>query len=101
MLQIIKLVIIIMNISYFLGMLWFIFCDLIGEIQNANSYANNSAIETIFCQNENFLCHFEIYNEQAQGGYENNETRIAITMMYFAFTSLSTVGFGDYHPRSD
>ena len=21
--------------------------------------------------------------------------------MYFAFTSLSTVGFGDYHPRSD
>ena len=24
-----------------------------------------------------------------------------ITVTYFAFTSLSTVGFGDYHPRSD
>ena len=22
-------------------------------------------------------------------------------MMYFTFTSLSTVGFGDYHPKSD
>ena len=25
----------------------------------------------------------------------------SIVAMYFAFTSLSTVGFGDYHPRSD
>ena len=24
-----------------------------------------------------------------------------IVMTYFAFTSLSTVGFGDYNPRSD
>jgi len=24
-----------------------------------------------------------------------------ITSMYFAFTSLSTVGFGDFHPRSN
>jgi hypothetical protein len=22
-------------------------------------------------------------------------------MIYYAFTSLSTVGFGDYHPRAD
>jgi hypothetical protein len=25
----------------------------------------------------------------------------AIIAIYFSFTSLSTVGFGDYHPRSD
>lgn len=25
----------------------------------------------------------------------------AIIVVYYAFTSLSTVGFGDYHPRSD
>ena len=29
--QIIKLVIIIMNISYFLGFIWYIFCDLVRE----------------------------------------------------------------------
>ena len=27
--------------------------------------------------------------------------KIAISQTYFAFTSLSTVGFGDFHPRSD
>ena len=25
----------------------------------------------------------------------------AIAMIYFAFTTLSTVGFGDYHPKND
>jgi hypothetical protein len=25
----------------------------------------------------------------------------AIVMMYFTFTSLTTVGFGDFHPRGD
>ena len=24
-----------------------------------------------------------------------------LVVIYFAFTSLSTVGFGDYHPKSD
>ena len=27
--------------------------------------------------------------------------KITIVLIYFAFTSLSTVGFGDYAPRSD
>ena len=26
---------------------------------------------------------------------------MAIIVVYYAFTSLSTVGFGDYHPRSN
>jgi hypothetical protein len=26
---------------------------------------------------------------------------ISIVLTYFAFTSLSTVGFGDYHPKSN
>ena len=35
-------------------------------------------------------------------GLENMDRRASLTLaVYFAFTSLSTVGFGDYHPRGD
>jgi hypothetical protein len=27
--------------------------------------------------------------------------KIMWTMIYYSFTSLTTVGFGDYHPKSD
>ena len=36
--------------------------------------------------------HIDFHRTDAQNG---------ITLMYFAITSLSTVGFGDYTPRSD
>ena len=32
---------------------------------------------------------------------EDEHLHTAISQTYFAFTSLSTVGFGDFHPRSD
>jgi hypothetical protein len=35
-------------------------------------------------------------------GLEKMErSKVLIIAVYFAFTSLSTVGFGDYHPRGD
>jgi hypothetical protein len=33
--------------------------------------------------------------------YSNSRTENMIIIFYFAFTSLSTVGFGDYHPRGN
>jgi hypothetical protein len=33
--------------------------------------------------------------------YENTRMENLIIIFYFAFTSLTTVGFGDYHPRGD
>jgi hypothetical protein len=33
--------------------------------------------------------------------FGNTDARVTIIMMYFAFTSLSTVGFGDFNPRSN
>ena len=36
--------------------------------------------------------HIDYYKTDAQNG---------IVLMYFAFTTLSTVGFGDYTPQSD
>jgi hypothetical protein len=70
----IRLVIAIFSISYFVGMIW-------------------HAIIILTDQPDNFLTNFEI--DSFEG------THYAITLMYFSFTTLSTVGFGDYYPYSD
>ena len=62
--------------SYFVGLMWFIICDL-----------------KLFEETENFIDFF--------GVREEFNYKIAIKMTYFAFTSVSTVGLGDYHPRSN
>ena len=48
-----------------------------------------------------FLGFYKLYD--VHGELENVRTDItnAIIVVYYAFTSLSTVGFGDYAPRSD
>lgn len=33
--------------------------------------------------------------------YTSRDMRILWTIIYYSFTSLTTVGFGDYHPKSD
>jgi len=42
---------------------------------------------------ENFISYFGLYDKSPQ--------EVTIVVTYYMFTSLSTVGFGDYHPRSD
>ena len=75
-LRILKLVIIILNISYFVGFFFFIFQDICGEYLDDNlKFGDNFSEE-----------HGSIY--------------ISIAMMYFSITSLSTVGFGDFAPLS-
>ena len=117
MFRIVKLIIIIFNISYFLGFLWYIFCDLgldiashrayqekrmNQEITDLPKYANGtikewSAMDQTdkghILPNEYFITHFEIDKKP--------ELETMVVLSYFAFTSLSTVGFGDYNPRSD
>ena len=44
-------------------------------------------------ENENFIDYFDVYEE--------NNIFVTVKMTYFAFTSISTVGLGDYHPRSN
>ena len=70
-----KLIITILGTSYFLGLFWYIVCDL-KEIIDPEPF--------------NFLVR---YFKDSDGAY-----RRSITCMYYAFTSLSTVGFGDLHP---
>lgn len=88
-LRIFKLVLIILNISYFLGFGWYILCEL--------TYRWNKdyleAADAQFVNTETFIDYFKM-EDQSDG-------RKAIIVMYYAFTSLSTVGFGDFSPRSD
>lgn len=88
-LRIFKLVLIILNISYFLGFAWFIVCEL--------SYRFNkdylASIDPETNNTETFISEYDMENTP--------DGRKAIIVVYYAFTSLSTVGFGDYYPKSD
>jgi len=75
-----KLVVIILTVSYFMGMWWYIYCDLTLD-ENATN------------QDVGFKSHFSLDLNT------NGENAVIVT--YYAFTTLSTVGFGDYHPRSN
>ena len=57
-------------------MLWYILC------QNFR-----------FADSDNFIDTFDLSLKE--------EKDLAITLVYFTFTSLSTVGLGDLHPRSN
>ena len=79
--KILRLIILIILVSYFLGIVFYIFCDI------TRSFASVQISEDDFITKFGFL--------------EKTNLQRAITVTYFAFTSLSTVGFGDLHPRSD
>ena len=78
LLQLIKtfrLVFIMISFSYFSGLLWFVICDY-------SSDGNGFIEENEFNQNQTTFY-----------------SRIS-ALTYFAFTTLSTVGLGDFHPKS-
>jgi hypothetical protein len=56
----------------------------------------NNKVNDIFYKSEegeNYIDYFELDKK--------SNPAIAITGVYYSMTTLSTVGFGDYHPRSD
>lgn len=89
-----KLVILITNLSYFIGHFWYIYCEIGSSIDlevNARHHENPAAYNT-----EHFLKFFNLDHTSPK-----TNLQVSIILMYYAFTSMSTVGFGDYHPRSD
>ena len=82
-LKIFKLVLVIYNASYFVGILFFIGADLSMHL----AYKLGDTDQEFFIEEFGINSNTEYYN-----------TLLAI---YFAFTSLATVGFGDLYPKSD
>ena len=84
-------------LTYLVGMMW---CILIGySINNWTSEASKSHDHY-----NDFFLNFEIdmsyANYEGITDQENSFLHQTTTFIYFAFTTLSTVGFGDYYPVS-
>ena len=106
LLRIVRIVFILFNTCYFLGIFWFIalemykdrylddvystgqwgvyvpFCDLPDGVDAVNS-------PNTFLHQHRLICHYD------------DVGRNIIVLSYFFLTTLSSVGFGDYHPRND
>ena len=81
--RVLRLVIVIFSISYFIGTLWYIFTWQIDDPK--------SEPDTNF---------FNSYGMR-QRKQDNEDIESMIIVVYFAFTTLATVGYGDYHAVND
>ena len=89
-LEIIEMILITLNVAYILGMLWIVWCEAWEDmVLNTNFHDSR---ETGGYENF-FMVKF--------GLVDNTIKENVILAMYFAFTTLSTVGFGDLYPISD
>jgi hypothetical protein len=87
-----KIALDILTICYFLGLGWYIFCELLFDF--SFKYWERKTLDEINVLNHDDFIHYY--------GFEDHDiSHRTITVVYFAFTTLSTVGFGDYAPRSD
>ena len=90
-LKIFKLFLMIMNVSYFTGILWIIFCEITEDLwytRTEHGIQDHDSGET-----ETFV---DAYSLNSVSKYHKT-----IISLYYSFTSLSTVGFGDFHPKSN
>ena len=90
LLEIIEIILITLNIAYILGMLWIVF----------NEAWEDMVLETNFHEME-ATGQYDDYFMVKFGFIDKTIKQNVITSMYFAFTTLSTVGFGDFYPISD
>lgn len=79
--RVFRLVLFILILSYFLGTFWYMIT------KHTTDHTKDRAEE------------FTFYNSYEL--YDKTDWQNLIIVVYFAFTTLSTVGFGDYNPKSE
>ena len=79
-----KLVLVILLIVYYVGLGWFVYCDLTEYLFKHDDHEQDS---------DYFFTNFEFMKHSPLGG--------VIALSYYILTTLSTIGLGDLHPRSD
>ena len=90
--KIIQLALIIFHLCFFLGIFWYIVTDVIAH-DAEEAEALMTANELLMENTDEFIHFYKLEG--------NSPTENTIIGFYFAITTLSTVGFGDYTPRSD
>lgn len=84
--------------AFFVGMTWHIVCEITFRSHEAFYRGNKTlTIEQVksnkFVNSNNFWYEFEMYQKAG--------TDTFLICFYFAMTSLTTVGFGDFYPKAD
>jgi hypothetical protein len=92
-LKTLELTIVLLHFSYMLGMLWIIMCEVIEDFIHGVNYYDLGIDVALELYPDTFITNFNLI--------ENTPPQNTIVLSYFMFTSLSTVGFGDLHPRGD
>lgn len=78
-----KLILLILNVIYFMGVFWFIYCEIgLYFMENVDD--------------DNFLSQYKLLPQDGVSNFS-----VVITIMYYSFTTLSTVGFGDIRPTNN
>lgn len=88
---------IILNSSYIIGMCWLIMCNFVDDFINMISHVDTKSLSEEdpmrVLREESFI--------PAYGMDQMELWEQTIIVTYYMFTSMSTVGFGDFHPKSD
>ena len=100
-LKTLKLVFIIMNISYFVGMGWLIQCRVIESYKEKKSLTLDENQIDLHADGHSDMDEEAFIFINKFGLFKMDSNQQALASVYYAFTSLSTVGFGDYYPCSD
>ena len=95
-----RLIFLVFNFSFFIGMGWILMCKCYEDWFNAE-YENLHDHFLKFDKKDKLIVHntFITHNELYEEKYTNWE--VLLISVYFSFTSLTTVGFGDYVPLAD
>ena len=94
-----RLIVICLICSYFLGITWYIFVHDIFTTKWINperkweGVGDNPIDET-------FVYKYLTFDENYDGYKEYENYQICIRVVYFAITTLTTIGYGDLHPST-
>jgi hypothetical protein len=88
-LKTLKLILVITSCSYFFAMSFKILTEIEADYKNWDDFGTGEEEPEHFTSFYGLSCNTE------------EDMRQVLVYFYFSFTSLSTVGLGDYNPRSD